>query len=87
MRIWKLKWPCSTYVISQLTVVFELGDVTSKICEFWLPSMLKVTVVVTMKLLGSWPSTGVGGVELFGVAGLDHRGGGAGGVLCTQIYL
>lgn len=24
---------------------------------------------------------GVGGVELFGVAGLDHRGGGAGGVL------
>lgn len=68
-----------------LTVVFELGDVTSKIWEFWFPSTLKVTVVVTIKLLGSCPSIGVGGVELFGVAGLDHRGGGAGGVLRTQI--
>lgn len=36
-----------------------------------------------MKLFGICPSIGVGGVELFGVAGLDHRGGGAGGVLHT----
>lgn len=63
------------------TVVFELGDVTSTICEFWLPSTLNVTVVVTVKLFASCPSSGVNAVGLLGVVGFDQRGGGAGGVL------
>lgn len=62
-----------------ITVVFAFGDVTSTTCEFWLPSTLNVTVVVTVKLFVNGFSFGV--VGLLGVVGLDHRGGGAGGVL------
>lgn len=63
------------------TVVFALGDITSTICEFWFPSTLNVTVVVTVKLFVNCPSVGVVSVGLVGVVGLAHRGGGAGGIL------
>lgn len=47
---------CNRFIILPcLTVVFAFGDKTSTIwdCEFWLPSTLNVTVVVTVKLFAT----------------------------------
>lgn len=66
-----------------ITAGFTIGDMISAIWGVWLPplpSTLNVTVVVTVKLLLTCPSTGVTSEGLCGVVGLVHRGGGAGGI-------